>query len=109
MITAMAGGDAATNTGTAMAKIKTIVAAMREITRRGEDSSTMGNSVIDPIAHSETISSRVTSAAIAGNSNGKTKASRTSRRGGSCGHNVSNIAARLGWATATTMSVGTTR
>src|SRR5215831_4021562 len=109
MITAMAGAAAVTSTGTATAMAKTVVAAKREIANNGEDSSTTGNKVIDPIAHSETISSCVASAATAGNSNGRAKALSARRRSGSRGHNVSRIAATLGRASNKTISVGTTR
>ena len=72
----------------------------------GGDSSSTGSSVQADIDHSEVSSMPPAKAPTAGSSKGAQNAAAASLRSVSAGHTMSAIVARLGRATASTMSTG---
>src|ERR1700685_942777 len=83
-------------------------AASRGIATSGDDSSTIGNSVIAGVTQIDSMATVSSTAISTANKNGAANAMTSVRRSGSDGHSVSRMAAQLGRVASTHKTIAAT-
>src|SRR5580700_4482998 len=94
--------------GKITARASSRTAAGRGIATNGDDSSTIGNSVIAGVTQIDSMATVSSTAISTANRNGAANAMTSVRRAGSDGQNVSRIAAQLGRAASTPSTIAAT-
>src|SRR3984957_4083499 len=108
MPSAASGVTASATRGKTTASDKRRTAARRDIVTCGDDSSTIGNSVIAGVTQIDSMATVSSTAISTANKNGAANAMTSVRRSGSAGHSVSRIAAQLGRVASTQSTMAAT-